>query len=178
MFEKFGSFLAVATFATISIMVTHEWGYFGVIGRDFQSLFTAYDYIAEFTFWIGPAFVFLLFLVGLQLAFFDPSADADPYVPKTTWGKRLYEWQFEIMYLILILLGFLVLNESFRIWLYILLAILWLRLALFLVRRSPRFTMMKGNTMGHIFALAPMFMILFYGLVPRHSDYDSLDVTG
>src|SRR5258707_12392499 len=43
--EKLPSVVTIATFAALCLAVSHEWAYYGVIGSEYQSLYTTSDYI-------------------------------------------------------------------------------------------------------------------------------------
>jgi len=83
--ERIPSLLAVATFAALSFVVAHEWGYFGVIGTEFQSFFTTYDYISELLVSLGPSFVALLAILALHVAILR----SDDFNPKPQRSRQI-----------------------------------------------------------------------------------------
>ena len=100
-FEKIPSLIAVATFAALSMTVAHEWGYFGVVGTEFQSLFTTYDYVSELLVSLGPSFVVLLVIIAFQVAVartvdFKQKSLGD--IPTSKWGKFIGKWFYELLW--------------------------------------------------------------------------------
>jgi hypothetical protein len=175
LFERFPSIIAVATFAALSIIVAHEWAYFEVLGADFQSLFSTYDYIAQLTVWFGPVFVILLFALGVQLA----SLRADDFerkkAAKSKWGKLIEDWFLEILWFILFILALLLSDESKRSSLYILLSLLWFRLAAYIMSH-PKLNDFRISAAGLMAVILPATMIVFYG-IGRDSAYTDLKDT-
>jgi hypothetical protein len=90
--EKIPSLIAVATFSALSLVVAHEWGYFGIIGRDFQSFFTTYDYLSELLVSIGPAFVFVMALWAVNAGLFRRDNFEARRIPRSKWGKFIDSW--------------------------------------------------------------------------------------
>ena len=62
--ENFGRALAAATFILLTLSLTREWGYFGVIGREYQSSLTTYDYLVSTLAWL-PSLIIVWFFLGL-----------------------------------------------------------------------------------------------------------------
>lgn len=50
--DRLPKLITSISFASIIFFVVHEWSYFTVIGADFLSLFTAYDFISNSLLWI------------------------------------------------------------------------------------------------------------------------------
>src|SRR5215472_1674726 len=87
--DKFPSFLGVLTFLALAIVLPHEWGYFGVIGLDFPSLYTTHDYIGLLLIGIGASFGLWAFVLGLQIVFFP---DYDFKQTKSKLGRLDQPW--------------------------------------------------------------------------------------
>jgi hypothetical protein len=166
--EKIPSLIAVATFAALSLIVAHEWGYFGVIGRDFQAFFTTNDYVSELIVLIGPVFVFMMFMFV---------AVAYP-VPKSTWGKwtKALAWFSGLLsggFFISILLFS---DETERLYLYVVLSFLWLGLAGYVSQQTALNTFASSSA-GRLVTALPVALILAYGLGRDHAYGDLMDTT-
>src|SRR6185436_17088068 len=82
--ENLAAILAALTIGTLLLAVGYEWGYFLLIGRDFQALLTTSDYLSNTIFWLPFG---LFFAYGnIDWWRFDP---AEP--PKKNW-KRWRTW--------------------------------------------------------------------------------------
>jgi hypothetical protein len=170
--EKFPSILAVATFIAISLVVSHEWGYFGIIGSDLQSLYTTYDYLAQLIVWLGPAFIVLAAIAGLQIFLLrTDNFQFNRRVPKTRWGKFLDTWYLEILYGISAVLALLLSNETARISLYLVGAIILSRVTTYVLSYEGFAEFRK--TLGVLIVFIPAIMVAFYG-VGRDTAYTDL----
>ena len=47
MLDRFPTILVASTFLVLSLAVSHEWGYFSIVGVHFRGKMTAYDYFAS-----------------------------------------------------------------------------------------------------------------------------------
>jgi hypothetical protein len=56
--ESFASILGVCTVAMLILAVSHELGYFWLVGWEFQALLTTTDYLSNAVFWLPFALVF------------------------------------------------------------------------------------------------------------------------
>lgn len=76
--------IAALTIGTLLLAIGYEWGYFWLIGRDFQALLTTSDYLSNTIFWLP----FGLFFTqgGIEWWRLDPE---EP--PKKNW-KRWQTW--------------------------------------------------------------------------------------
>jgi hypothetical protein len=163
--EKIPSLIAVATFAALSMTVAHEWGYFGVIGTEFQSFFTTYDYISELLVLIGPSFVALLVMIAVQVSIvrsddFKPKTLGDAFTAK--WGKFIGDWFYELSWGVLLVLTLLFIDETRRNDLYILLALLWVRVIFYIFDHSSLVSF-KRTPVGLLLQFLPAGMIVMYG---------------
>jgi hypothetical protein len=172
--EKFPSFAALATFIAISVVVAHEWAYFEVIGSEFQSLFTTYDYIAQLIVWIGPAFIFLLIFAGIQIAILRSGNFDEPKVAKSKVGKFLENWYLELLYGLSFVIALIFSDQANRFGLYALFALFWVRLASYILSYEGFTELRKSTTSWLIYAL-PAVMIASYG-VGRDAAYTDLKI--
>jgi hypothetical protein len=160
--EKIPSLIGVATFAALSAVVAHEWGYFGVIGSDFQALFTTYDYVSELLILIGPVFVSLVLWFGLQLAItYRRSLKSGNDVPKSKWGKW-WEWFSSLLFGVLVILALLLSDDPSQSILYDLLALLWLFVVLYVLEQLVASTLAKSPVVMLVVLLIGL-MIFMYG---------------
>jgi hypothetical protein len=174
--EKIPSLIAVATFCALSLVVAHDWGYFGIIGIDFQSFFTTYDYISELLVSIGPAFIGLLALLAIQVVVFrQANFDDGASVLTSKWGKWLHNWNLELIWGLGLALALLFSDETRRISLYILLTLMWPR-AVGYVYGHVAFGAFKNSPTGLLVVALPALMIGAYG-VGRDGAYADLKDT-
>lgn len=160
--EKIPSLIAVATFAALSSVVAHEWGYFGIIGRDFQSFFNAYDYVSELLVSIGPVFIILLAVLAVQVAAYRTD-NFEPKAPHSKWGKRISDWLQESAWTITFILALLFLDETTRFSLYVLLGLLWLRIGIYVYGHTALHSFARSPA-GLLVLVLPSVMISMYGL--------------
>jgi hypothetical protein len=97
MLDRFPTILVASTFLVLSLAVSHEWGYFSIVGVHFRGLMTAYDYFASALLWLP--YIFLIFfvltiyeLIGLRMRDF-----------RRTTGK---DWFFHITGVLFLIQGF------------------------------------------------------------------------
>jgi hypothetical protein len=64
--ENFGAVLGIVTISLLLLSVTHEYGYFWIIGSRLQSLLTTGDYFANAILWL-PWFAFLAYWYTYQV---------------------------------------------------------------------------------------------------------------
>jgi energy-coupling factor transporter transmembrane protein EcfT len=175
--EKIPSLIAVATFCALSLVVAQDWGYFGVIGIDFQSFFTTYDYISELLVSIGPAFVGLMALLAIQAAVFrHANFDTGGSALKSKWGKWFHNWNLELIWGFGFGLALLFSDETRRISLYILLSLLWLRIVSYVYGHTA-FNAFKNSPAGLLVVALPALMIAMYGLGRDGAYADLKDTT-
>jgi hypothetical protein len=164
-FEKIPSLLAVATFSALSLTVAHEWGYFGIIGTDFQSLFTTYDYLSELLVAIGPAFVALAVLLAIHVAAMraDNFKAVGRSTAKSKWVRFISDWFWEIFYSIMFVLVLLFSDETTRFYVYLVVGLIWTR-AIGYVYGHDHFAKFKMTPVGLLLLGLPAFMLCAYGL--------------
>jgi hypothetical protein len=63
--DNFAAILGTITVAMLVMSVSHEYGYFWSIGRQFQTFLTTNDYLANAVLWLPPA----LFFIGLTIQY-------------------------------------------------------------------------------------------------------------
>jgi hypothetical protein len=61
--------IALLSFAILSLTIVHEWGYFWVIGSNFQTVASAYDYLSNSILWLPQNLLIILAAASLQLLF-------------------------------------------------------------------------------------------------------------
>ncbi|MEA2898370.1 MAG: hypothetical protein QOJ84_3985 [Bradyrhizobium sp.] len=161
--EKIPSLIAAATFAALSFVVAYEWGYFGVIGSEFQSLFTAYDYISDLIVSIGPVLLGLMAVAAIYTAINRKSnfASHDGGF-ESTWGKRLWNWQLELIWGFGFVLALLFSDETHRSGLFVLFGLLWFRIVGYIYSHTA-FDAFKNSASGLLVLIIPGAMITMYG---------------
>jgi hypothetical protein len=101
--ENFASILGVSTIAMLLLAVSHELGYFWLIGSEFQALLTTTDYLTNAIFWLPLA---LMFAYGsIEWWRFDEPAKE----PKKDW-RKLTTWIWPSI--VGLFIGWLVLTSS------------------------------------------------------------------
>lgn len=170
--EKIPSLIAVATFAALLVVAANDWGYFGVIGPEFQSFYTAYDYISELVVSIGPIFVGLMVLLVIQAVIVRKTNFGSEGVPTSKWGKRLYDWHLELGWGIGFVLAVLFTDETRRFGLYTILGLFWFRACSYVYGHSA-FDAFKRSATGLLVFVLPAAMIMAYG-VGRDGAYTDL----
>ena len=86
--DHFAAILGLATIALIVIAVTHEYGYFAIVGRHFQTVLTTTDYFSNSVVWL-PYVIFMVWGIEWHRLREAP-------VPKRNW-KRWQEWIWPII---------------------------------------------------------------------------------
>jgi hypothetical protein len=172
--EKIPSLIAVATFAALSLTVAHEWGYFGIIGTEFQSFFTTYDYVSELLVSIGPVFAFLMAVLAVQAAAIRADNFTQPPVPKSRWGRWFHKWYLELMQFIAVAAALLFSDETSRVPIYILAGLFWYRIANYVLNHNDLQAFRKSLT-GSLLILLPGAMIAMYGIGRDGAYYDLKD---
>jgi hypothetical protein len=171
--EKIPSFIAVASFAALSCIVAGEWGYFGVIGREFQSFFATSDYVSDLLVSIGPVFMILLGLLALQIAVYR-MGNFESKSPQSRLGK-IFDWYQELSWLVIFILAVLFTDETRRFSLYIFLGLLWFRTAAYIYSHVA-FDTIKRSIAGLLILVLPSLMIVAYG-IGRDAAYADLKDT-
>jgi hypothetical protein len=84
--EDFGKLLAFSSFVVLALAVTHEWAFFYIIGRQYQPLMTAYDYLTTTLSWLPASIAIMLFVAFGQ--------------PPQNYGKfihNIHAWQIHML---------------------------------------------------------------------------------
>src|SRR5262249_47326522 len=68
-FENAGKLAAAITVAVVALSVVYEWGYFHVIGGEFQRFASPSDYLSNAIGWL-PLLVLGLLFIGVQVSVF------------------------------------------------------------------------------------------------------------
>ena len=61
--DHFAAILGALTVTLLALSISHEYGYFLLIGRNFQTLLTTSDYLANSVLWLPLA---LMFVFGME----------------------------------------------------------------------------------------------------------------
>lgn len=170
--EKFPSIIAAFSFAALSVVVAYEWGYFGVVGRDFQSYFTTYDYFSDLIVASGPAFVVMLIIVVVQIALYRKDNFKKPGKPKSIIGKWFDEWSLETIYLVLAITAILFSDQTRLSAFYLLLAFIYIRVANYILSYDA-LKPHRLQPLGLATVILPAMMIASYG-VGRDGAYSDL----
>jgi hypothetical protein len=121
--EALGKLIAAATFFTLLFIVTYEWGYFGVIGGNYQSLLTVSDYLANGVIWFAPTVVFFAVGALVQMAI-ARSEDFRRRSAKTWFGRLFLDHAFVTATVIGAVFTFLLGDRTQKVFLAFLLAII------------------------------------------------------
>ena len=171
-FEKIPSLIAVATFAALCVIVAHEWGYFGVLGADFQYYFTTYDYTSELIVFFGPSFVVVLLIAALQAAVLRSESSSKWPTAKTRFGKLFAKFFGDLVLVAYVVAFWLFLDQTNLAWLYMAIAFVYLRIATFV----SGIRAFAETAIGLVVIILPAVMIGAYGF-GRDSAYEDLQST-
>jgi hypothetical protein len=173
MLEKLPSVVTITTFAALCLAVSHEWAYYGVIGAEYQTLYTTSDYIALIIWGVGAVFFFLV-IIGL-FQFITYRADDFRFPPfskeKTVRGFMDRNFYFVVLSLGT-LLGFFFGTSQVNVWSYALLAFAVFRGLLYIFGHEKLRQYNSGWFSLLIYGL-PSGMIILYG-VGRTSAYTDI----
>jgi hypothetical protein len=64
--DKFPTIITASTFFVLVLAVTHEWGYFWVIGTHFQTLMSPSDYLSSGLLWLPYLGIWCFFVIALS----------------------------------------------------------------------------------------------------------------
>jgi hypothetical protein len=172
--EKIPSIIAVTTFAALSLTVAHDWGYFGVIGGDFQSFYTSYDYVSEMLVSIGPAFIGLIVILAIQGALARASNFSPPTTPESRWGRWFTNWYLEFFQFLVVVAALLFSDETNRVAIYILAGLIWSRVAGYILSHDD-LRAFRRSLAGLLLVILPGAMIAMYGVGHDAAYYDLKD---
>src|SRR5262249_2851909 len=107
-------------------------------------------------------FVFLAIVAAIQTAIYRADDFTFKNPASSRWGKWFYEWHLEVLWGLAFILAILFSDETKRNALYMLSALVWVRLALYVyghtvVKKSV------SNLLGLLLVGLPAFMILMVG---------------
>jgi hypothetical protein len=83
--DNFAAIFGTVTVVMLVMSVSHEYGYFWSVGRQFQTFLTTTDYLANGVLWLPLALVFMY----LTLQWRDTKADLPQKSNLTKWQRRL-----------------------------------------------------------------------------------------
>lgn len=80
--ENFTKWFAVATVSALGVAVSHEYGYFSVIGTHFQTVATTFDYLVNALVWMPSLMIVVWIVYGFKDWMDEPSPYQWPKLPK------------------------------------------------------------------------------------------------
>lgn len=172
--ERLPSIITAATFSAVSIIVAHEWAYFGVVGPEFQSLYTTHDYLGELIIWIGPVFVFFIVAAAIYAASLRSDDFIIKHIATSKWGRRIEDWAQEIFYFVLMIAAFLFFDSTRRWYFYMFLGLLVTRAVGYVLSHSM-FREFRKSAGAVILIVLPALMVVIYGLGQEEAYRDLKD---
>lgn len=87
--ENVTKWTAVATISALLIAVSHEYGYFSIVGAHFQTVATTLDYLVNALVWLPSTFFMVGIIVGFKDWITEPAPYQRPRLPKVLFRVTL-----------------------------------------------------------------------------------------
>jgi hypothetical protein len=173
MLDKLPSVVTITTFAALCLAVSHEWAYYGVIGSEYQTLYTTSDYISLLIWGAGAAFLTVVIFGLIQFAVYRKDDFTLPaFSKKKTFGGFI-DRNFSIVVVALAALStFFFGTSQVNLWSYALLAYIVCRVQLYIFSHEKTKKYDTGWFSLLIYGL-PLGMIFLFGL-GRASAYSDI----
>ena len=174
MLEKLPSVVTITTFAALCLAISHEWAYYGVIGSEYQALYTTSDYITLLIWGAGAVFLSgVIFWLIQFVAFRSDDFTLPPFSNAKTLRGYMDRNNSLVIISFLTLFDFFLGTSQVNIWSYLLLATIVLRGLLYIFRHEKLKQYDRGWLTLLIYGL-PLGMITFYGY-GKMSAYEDID---
>jgi hypothetical protein len=173
MLDKLPSVVTITTFAALCLAISHEWAYYGVIGSEYQTLYTTSDYITLLIWGAGAVFLGVVIFGLIQfVAYRSDDFTLPPFSKKKTFSSFMDRNLNFVFISLLTLFHFFFGTSQVNVWSYFLLAYIVFRGLLFIFRHEKMRQYDRGWFSLLIYGL-PLGMICLYG-IGRMSAYTDI----